>query len=137
MVLHISTKLHTVQVTIDIVHHNVSCRGGSISTEADDRSTSKPAIVSPEIDSISLHNAIPLHLRLYGLPFLCTSATGVSVLVMGRANDSAVSSSVLHVLSQIRRMGQIGRMDVYLLRIAVRRTRSVFPLHGLEQLNKR
>ncbi|KAL7421973.1 putative cation-transporting ATPase 1 [Cryptotrichosporon argae] len=33
-------------------------------------SSSKPAIVSPEIDWLSLHNPIPLHLRLYGLPFL-------------------------------------------------------------------
>ncbi|WVR06851.1 hypothetical protein IAU60_003887 [Kwoniella sp. DSM 27419] len=29
-----------------------------------------PAIVSQEIDSISLHNPIPVHLRLYGLPIL-------------------------------------------------------------------
>ncbi|OCF39299.1 cation-transporting ATPase 13A1 [Kwoniella heveanensis CBS 569] len=32
--------------------------------------TSTPGIVSQEIDSISLHNPIPIHLRLYGLPFL-------------------------------------------------------------------
>ncbi|WVF71386.1 hypothetical protein IAT40_006190 [Kwoniella sp. CBS 6097] len=34
------------------------------------RRTSNPAIVSQEIDSISLHNPIPIHLRIYGLPFL-------------------------------------------------------------------
>jgi hypothetical protein len=30
-----------------------------------------PKIVSPEIERISLHNPIPIHLRLYGLPCLC------------------------------------------------------------------
>ena len=29
-----------------------------------------PGIVSQEIDRISLHNPIPLQLRLYGIPFL-------------------------------------------------------------------
>ncbi|WRT66585.1 uncharacterized protein IL334_003544 [Kwoniella shivajii] len=34
------------------------------------RSTTKPSIISQEIDSICLHNPIPIHLRLYGLPIL-------------------------------------------------------------------
>nr|XP_019003040.1 cation-transporting ATPase 13A1 [Kwoniella mangroviensis CBS 8507]OCF66501.1 cation-transporting ATPase 13A1 [Kwoniella mangroviensis CBS 8507] len=33
-------------------------------------SSSNPSIVSQEIESISLHNPIPLHLRIYGLPIL-------------------------------------------------------------------
>lgn len=32
---------------------------------------SPPAIVSPEIERLSLHNKIPLAARLYGLPVLC------------------------------------------------------------------
>lgn len=32
--------------------------------------TTRPGIVSQEIDSISLHNPIPLQWRIYGLPFL-------------------------------------------------------------------
>ncbi|WVQ79930.1 hypothetical protein IAT38_002031 [Cryptococcus sp. DSM 104549] len=39
-------------------------------TAASTMSATTPKIVSPEIDHISLHNPIPLHLRLYGLPFL-------------------------------------------------------------------
>lgn len=34
-------------------------------------SPSRPPITSQEIEWISLLNPIPLHLRIYGLPFLC------------------------------------------------------------------
>lgn len=30
----------------------------------------RPKIVSQEIESISLHNPIPIYLRIYGVPFL-------------------------------------------------------------------
>lgn len=41
--------------------------------------SSNPAISSPEIESISLHNPIPIQSRLYGLPWLSESFRTLSV----------------------------------------------------------
>lgn len=82
--LEVLSQLDTSQSTAkqEAVHHgpvkvSLSCRLSLIVEPATHAiltrysNRSKPGIVSPEIDSISLHNPIPLTARLYAAPFIC------------------------------------------------------------------
>lgn len=97
--------------------------------------TSRPGIISHEIEGISLHNPIPIQARIYGLPFLSMSHGAFiprpalsSVLTC----DSTLSFIRIHLLCPIRRLGSLGRMDIHLLRLVICRSRLDFPIDSME-----
>lgn len=72
-----STLIHGVKVSYS---NHVS---SSDQQQGDKLMASRPSnlgIVSQDIEALTLHNPIPIHLRLYGLPFLCALLVSLACL---------------------------------------------------------